>query len=331
VNVGLTWGRVAVYLHLGYFWSGAAAACGISLPPLGAQVRKLPHACMADPPAGSGNANAYNAGVYDYYCGYYRYTSGTDFGYCSQATTYAQAAGVTTAATGFCQATPDGNPGTYWASQAGYFDYLCRYYEYLGYGSDYGGYCFSSSLYAAKGRCNSCDMCTPACAGHLCGTIDGCGGTCFQGSGCCNPSCSGKICGQSDGCTSTCQPGSGCTSAPLQNYPPKGLVDGYNTQHVWGWACDPDYPDQSNRVDFYTIAGQNLGSVGAFLSSSAAISSACLGGFAHYFDFARPGGIPSGTHIMAYSIDLPYATPGNDNRAIGGQGSVGNGTEFIIP
>jgi hypothetical protein len=71
--------------------------------------------------------------------------------------------------------------------------------------------------------------------------------------------------------------------------------------------------------------------VGAYLSSSAAIANACRGGYAHYFDFWPSGGIPSGTHFMAWSIDLPYATAGNDNRAIGGQGSVGNGTEFIMP
>jgi hypothetical protein len=121
------------------------------------------------------------------------------------------------------------------------------------------------------------------------------------------------------------------TCGPSQLYPAKGWVDGYNTQHIWGWACDPDYPTQSNRVDFYTTSGQSLGSTGAFLSSSAAIANACLGGYAHYFDFYPSGGIPSGTHFNAWSIDLPYATPGNDNRKCGGSGSIGDGTEFVIP
>ena len=58
---------------------------------------------------------------------------------------------------------------------------------------------------------------------------------------------------------------------------------------------------------------------------------ACLGGTAHYFDFYPSGGLPSGTHFNAWSIDLPYATPGNDNRRLGGQGSIGDGTEFVIP
>jgi hypothetical protein len=43
------------------------------------------------------------------------------------------------------------------------------------------------------------------------------------------------------------------------------------------------------------------------------------------------GGIPSGTHFNAWSIDLPYATPGNDNRKVGGTGAIGDGTEFVIP
>lgn len=121
-------------------------------------------------------------------------------------------------------------------------------------------------------------------------------------------------------------------TVPLsQVYPAKGWVDGYDTQHIWGWACDPDYPDQSNRVDFYTTGGQPLGSTGAFIDSSAAIAAQCLGGYSHYFDFYPSGGIPSGTHFNAWSIDLPYATPGNDNRRCGGSGAIGDGTEFVIP
>jgi hypothetical protein len=118
---------------------------------------------------------------------------------------------------------------------------------------------------------------------------------------------------------------------PLQVYPAKGWVDGYNTQHIWGWACDPDYPAQSNRVDVYTTSGASIGSSGAFIGSSSGINSACLGGTAHYFDFYPSGGIASGTHFNVWSIDLPYATPGNDNRKAGGTGSIGDGTEFVIP
>ncbi|HEX7181324.1 MAG TPA: hypothetical protein VF756_05735 [Thermoanaerobaculia bacterium] len=121
------------------------------------------------------------------------------------------------------------------------------------------------------------------------------------------------------------------TSTVMQAHPPKGWVDGYNTQHIWGWACDPDYPTESNRVDFWSTSGQGLGSAGAYIASSSAINSACGGGTAHYFDFYPTGGLPSGTRFNVWSIDLPYATPGNDNRKIGGNGAVGDGTEFVIP
>lgn len=121
------------------------------------------------------------------------------------------------------------------------------------------------------------------------------------------------------------------TGDAIQNYPAKGWVDGYNTQHIWGWACDPDYPTESNRVDVYTTSGTYIGTAGASIGSSSAINSACLGGTAHYFDFYPSGGIASGTHFNVWSIDLPYATPGNDNRKTGGTGSIGDGTEFVIP
>jgi hypothetical protein len=119
--------------------------------------------------------------------------------------------------------------------------------------------------------------------------------------------------------------------AVQQSYPPKGWVDGYNAQHIWGWACDPDYPTQSNRVDIYTTSGQFIGSANANISSGGAINTECRGGTAHYFDAYPSGGIPSGTHFRVWSLDLPYATPGNDNRTLGGSGSVGDGTEFVIP
>jgi len=335
--------------------------------------------CAAAPAAvGAYNYSAYSAGANDYYCGYYLYNYGNDMGYCARAVSDAASAGIHTVATGTCAA------GTYYNYLAGYYDYLCRLYEYYGYGFNYSGYCSAADSLVAQGGCTSCDQCRPSCSGKTCGQGDGCGGTCYAGSGCCTPSCSGKICGQgdgcggicyagsgcsctpscsgktcgqgddcggicyagsgcctpscsgktcgqSDGCGGTCQAGSGCTSPISQLYPATGWVDGYNNQHVWGWACDPDYPTESNRVDFYTWNWQGLGSVGAYGSSSQAIANACGGGYAHYFDFWPAGGLASGTHFWAWSIDLPYATPGNDNRAIGGSGSVGNGTEFIIP
>ena len=116
-----------------------------------------------------------------------------------------------------------------------------------------------------------------------------------------------------------------------QLYAPTGWVDGFDQQHIWGWACDPDYPALNNRVDIYTTSGQYLGSADANHPSSDPINSICRGGSAHYFDFHHNGGIAPGTHFMVWSIDMPYATPGNDNRRIGGNGGIGDGTEFVMP
>ncbi len=116
-----------------------------------------------------------------------------------------------------------------------------------------------------------------------------------------------------------------------QLYVPTGWVDGYNRQHIWGWACDPDYPTQSNRVDIYNMSWQFKGSATANKPSSAPINSICRGGSAHYFDFYHNGSIAPGTHFMVWSIDLPYGTSGNVNRRIGGSGSIGDGYEFVMP
>ncbi|HEV8579662.1 MAG TPA: hypothetical protein VGX68_11340 [Thermoanaerobaculia bacterium] len=121
------------------------------------------------------------------------------------------------------------------------------------------------------------------------------------------------------------------TEPVYQYYAPSGWIDGFDSLHVWGWACDPDYPWESNRVDFWTTGWQFLGSADANGGSSSGIYNACGGGWAHYFDFYHWGGILPGTHFMGWSIDLPYSTPGNDNRPIGGFGSTGNGTEFVMP
>lgn len=34
---------------------------------------------------------------------------------------------------------------------------------------------------------------------------------------------------------------------------------------------------------------------------------------------------------MVWAIDLPYATAGNDNRPLGGNGSTWDGTVFVMP
>lgn len=121
-------------------------------------------------------------------------------------------------------------------------------------------------------------------------------------------------------------------TAPIYQYhPPTGWVDGVDNQWIWGWACDPDYPWESNRVDIWTTGWQYLGSAEANGWSSAPINSACGGGYAHYFSFYHGGSIPSGTELMVWSIDLPYATPGNDNRPLGGNSSTWDGTVFVMP
>jgi len=191
----LTQGRRAIYVNLAYFWLGSVGA----RPPLGAPIQRLPRACLAEPPVGAGNSNANNAGYDDNLCGYYKYAYGYDYGYCGQASAYASSAGgISLTATGTCVA------GTLYNYYAGYYDSLCRYYEYLGYGWDYGGSCFWSNYYAANGRCTDCGTCTPSCSGKWCGQSDGCGGTCCNGSGCAVVGC--YACMTPNSCGGQCVP-----------------------------------------------------------------------------------------------------------------------------
>jgi hypothetical protein len=84
--------------------------------------------------------------------------------------------------------------------------------------------------------------CTPACAGKVCGSTDGCGGTCQAGSGCtsCTPSCAGKACGAADGCGGTCQAGSGCTTCtPVCTGKTCGSADGCGGTCQSGSGCNP--------------------------------------------------------------------------------------------
>ena len=117
----------------------------------------------------------------------------------------------------------------------------------------------------------------------------------------------------------------------LQAYPAKGWVDGYNTQHIWGWACDPDYPTQSNRVDVYTTPGRASAAPAPSAPPAPPSTASASAARRTTSTSTRAAGIPSGTHFNVWSIDLPYATPGNDNRKTGGTGSIGDGTEFVIP
>ena len=79
--------------------------------------------------------------------------------------------------------------------------------------------------------------CIPSCSGAICGTSDGCGGTCNPGSGCvsgCTPSCSGVTCGSPNGCGGTCNPGSGCVSCTPNC---SGVVCGLS--NGCGGICNP--------------------------------------------------------------------------------------------
>ena len=144
-------------------------------------------------PTGSGNINAYYAGLYDYYCGAY---GGY---YCQYALSYAASAGVHVLAT-----------GTGSCSTAGLNDYYCRMYEYYGYGWDYAGYCSAANAAAVSGACTgSCSggACVPttcAAQGKNCGTIgDGCGGTLSCGMCSGSQTCGGGGTANVCGCTPT--------------------------------------------------------------------------------------------------------------------------------
>jgi hypothetical protein len=87
------------------------------------------------------NINAYNAGLYDYYC----YVNGGS--YCTQAQTYASAAGV-----------PIFAPSGAQCNNAALYNYYCRWYEYNGYGWNYSNYCTTALTQA---NANSCCACAP--------------------------------------------------------------------------------------------------------------------------------------------------------------------------
>jgi hypothetical protein len=91
-----------------------------------------------------GDINAYNAGLYDYYCSIYATAA-----YCDPAKSYAAAAGV-----------PIFSPTGAACSTAALYNYYCRYYEYNGYGWDYGSYCTTALSNATTNSC--CGGCSVA-------------------------------------------------------------------------------------------------------------------------------------------------------------------------
>ncbi|MGE5048769.1 MAG: hypothetical protein ACM3PC_09390 [Deltaproteobacteria bacterium] len=95
-----------------------------------------------------------------------------------------------------------------------------------------------------------------------------------------------------------------CAWTPVNNFLPTGFLDGINASGcAWGWACDPDQPLASIRVDFYNNAsGVYLGSATANQGSEDAVNQRCGGGFAHRYSFCFDA-TTRGAPIIAYGID----------------------------
>ena len=94
-----------------------------------------------------------------------------------------------------------------------------------------------------------------------------------------------------------------CSWQAVNNYLPTGFLDGINASGcAWGWACDPDQPLNSIRVDFYTTAGAYLGSATANQGSEDAVNQRCGGGYAHRYAYCLAAST-RGMAVVAYGID----------------------------
>lgn len=241
-----------------------------------------PGTCGAMPPVGAGNLNAFYAGYYDYYCGYNKATYGYDpSGYCALANQSAAAAGVNTLATGTCT----GGASAY--SNAGYYNYYCRWAEYNGYGWDYNGMCTAATTASANGGCSGncggggggggCVPTSCAAQGRTCGNAsDGCGGTLFCGSCPAGYACNGSgqcqataVC--NNGACEAGENGSSCGAdccdswtACGQTYRNQGVqycrsINGgsYQWYSAWnsqGWPSVEPYCDEPWEVNSSTFA-----------------------------------------------------------------------------
>jgi hypothetical protein len=109
-------------------------------------------ACQDVEQVGAGNIYALYAAEYGSMCGTYAqyYGPGDVGGYCALARSYAAAAGLPALGTGTCSG------GAYAQALAGQYQYYCRYYEYVGYGWDYGQYCTLANQTALSGGCYGC-------------------------------------------------------------------------------------------------------------------------------------------------------------------------------
>ncbi len=95
----------------------------------------------------------------------------------------------------------------------------------------------------------------------------------------------------------------------VANRPPLGYVDLVDASGcVWGWACDPDAPGQSVRVDFYSADGQGLlgpwlQATSADMGNEAGVTAACGGGGFHRFMSCLPPWT-KGQSFFVRAIDL---------------------------
>lgn len=90
---------------------------------------------------------------------------------------------------------------------------------------------------------------------------------------------------------------------------PIGYHEGATSVKTWGWACDPDQPNQAVYIHFYSeFNGQRrfIGAVAANLPREAAVASRCGGTANHGFEFIFPSDMyNNGTYkIFAYAINI---------------------------
>lgn len=100
---------------------------------------------------------------------------------------------------------------------------------------------------------------------------------------------------------SSCEASPSCIWYP-NYYEPKGYLDGISSSgYATGWACDPDAPEVSIRVEI-TADGSPVGTYLADLSHESAVTSECGGGTAHRFGIQLPWWT-QGLPVHAYGLD----------------------------
>jgi hypothetical protein len=99
-----------------------------------------------------------------------------------------------------------------------------------------------------------------------------------------------------------CPQNPACIWHAVNNYQPTGFLDGIDGSGcAWGWACDPDQPNNAIQVQFYAN-GQPAGSATADAGSEPAVNQRCGGGSAHRFR-ACLNAATKGLPVTAVGID----------------------------